>query len=46
MQLHAGIGAEPDNIAGICGNFRLKQNNMKHDQNLMLTGVSFQMSLL
>ncbi len=46
MQLHAGIGAEPDNIPGVGGNFRLKQNDMKHAQSLILTGVSFQISLL
>jgi hypothetical protein len=46
MQLHAGIGAKPDYIPGVGGNFRLKQNDMKHAQSLILTGVSFQISLL
>lgn len=46
MQLHAGICAEPDDIPSVGGNFRLKQNDMKHAQSLILTGVSFQISLL
>jgi len=46
MQLHAGIGAEPDDIPGISGNFRLKQYDMKHAQNLMLIGFNFQISSL
>lgn len=28
MQLRAGVGAQPDNIAGIGRNFRLVQNDM------------------
>lgn len=30
MQTRAAVGAKPDDIAGIGGNFRLKQGDMKH----------------
>ena len=30
MQAATGIGAEPDNVAGIRRNFRLKKDYMKH----------------
>jgi hypothetical protein len=30
MQGDAGIGAEPNDIAGVRGNFRFKENNGEH----------------
>ena len=32
VQVTAGIGAEPDNVAGIGRNFRLEQDHVKHAQ--------------
>ena len=32
VQLHAGIGAEADDIAGVGRNFRFKQDNMEHGE--------------
>ncbi|MNT14385.1 hypothetical protein D3C72_1493870 [compost metagenome] len=30
MQVAAAVGAEPDNVAGIRWNFRLKEDHVKH----------------
>lgn len=38
VQTATAIGAEPDNVAGIGGDFRLKQNHVKHAR-LRLEGV-------
>ena len=31
MQACTGIGTQPDDVAGVLGNFRLKQNHIDHD---------------
>jgi hypothetical protein len=31
MQARAGVGAQPDDVAGIGRNFRFEQNHIDHD---------------
>jgi hypothetical protein len=32
MQPYASIGAEPNDVAGVRGDFRLKENNLEHEE--------------